>query len=51
MLFYNSLIQATLGTLQIMDNSLTQDASKIILIAIRLAKGTFKYMVFKLYIF
>lgn len=42
MWFSYSLIQATLGTLQIMDNSLIQDASKIIFIAIRLAKGIFQ---------
>lgn len=34
-----SLLQATLGTLKITDSSLVKDASKIILISLRLTKG------------
>lgn len=40
---YFSLLQATLGTLQIMDSSLTQDANKIILISTQLTKGMVQY--------
>lgn len=35
----NSLLQATLGAFKITDNSLAQDANKIILISISLTKG------------